>query len=72
MQPSEFRVARTTTNRAPRPVVFAQVQRLPQVGDLESLGKIDPRLKASYEGAPAGVGAAYAWAGNSGGGVRAA
>ncbi|HXK18635.1 MAG TPA: hypothetical protein VNG33_12570 [Polyangiaceae bacterium] len=26
--------------------------------------KLDPNLKRSYEGAPAGVGAKYAWVGN--------
>jgi uncharacterized protein YndB with AHSA1/START domain len=28
-------------------------------------GKLDPAMKESYEGAPAGVGAVYTWTGNS-------
>ena len=65
MQPSEFRVARTTTIAAPAPVVFAQVNDFRKWETWNPWGKIDPAMKASYEGAPAGVGAAYAWAGNS-------
>ena len=65
MQPSEFRVARTTTIAAPAPVVFAQVNDFHKWETWNPWGKIDPAMKASHEGPPAGVGAAYAWAGNS-------
>jgi len=65
MQPSEFRVARTTTIAAPAPVVFAQVNDFHKWEAWNPWGKIDPAMKASHEGPPAGVGAAYAWAGNS-------
>jgi hypothetical protein len=65
MQPSEFRVARTTTIAAPASVVFAQVNDFRKWEAWNPWGKIDPAMKASYEGAPAGVGAAYAWTGNS-------
>ena len=65
MQPSEFRVARTTTIAAPTRVVFAQVNDFHKWEAWNPWGKIDPAMKASHEGPPAGVGAAYAWAGNS-------
>ena len=65
MQPSEFRVARTTTIAAPAPVVFAQVNDFHKWEAWNPWGKIDPAMKASHEGPPAGVGAAYAWAGSS-------
>ena len=65
MQPSEFRVARTTTIAAPAPVVFAQVNDFHKWEAWNPWGKIDPGMKASHEGPPSGVGAAYAWAGNS-------
>jgi uncharacterized protein YndB with AHSA1/START domain len=64
-QPSEFRVARTTTIAAPAPVVFAQVNDFHRWEAWNPWGKIDPAMKASHEGPPAGVGAAYAWSGNS-------
>jgi hypothetical protein len=64
-QPSEYRVAPTTTIAAPAPVVFAQVNDFHKWEAWNPWVQIDPAMKASYEGAPAGVGAAYAWAGNS-------
>jgi hypothetical protein len=64
MQPSEFRVARSTTISAPPPAVFAQVNDFRKWEAWNPWGKIDPAMKQSYEGAPAGTGAVYTWAGN--------
>jgi hypothetical protein len=65
MQPSEFHVARTTTIAAPAPVVFAQVNDFHKWEVWNPWAKIDPAMKQTYEGAPTGPGAVYAWAGNS-------
>jgi len=65
MQPSEFHVARATTIAAPAPVVFAQVNDFHKWEAWNPFGKLDPAAKQTYEGAPAGAGAIYAWSGNS-------
>ena len=57
LQPSEFRVARSTTISAPPPVVFAQVNDFHKWEAWNPWGKIDPAMKHAYEGAPAGTGA---------------
>jgi uncharacterized protein YndB with AHSA1/START domain len=65
LQPSEFRVARSTTVSAPPSAVFAQVNDFHKWGSWNPWGKIDPTMKQSYEGAPSGVGAVYSWVGNN-------
>jgi len=65
MRPSEFHVARTTTIAAPAPTVFSQVNDFHNWEAWNPWAKIDPAMKQSYEGAPAGVGAVYTWAGNN-------
>ena len=65
MQPSEFRVARSATMSAPAPAVFAQVNDFHKWEAWNPWGKIDPAMKQAHEGAPAGVGAIYTWAGNN-------
>ena len=65
MQPSEFRVARSATMRTPAPAVFARVNDFHKWEAWNPWGKIDPAMKQTYEGAPAGVGAVYSWAGNN-------
>ena len=65
LQPSEFRVARSATMSAPAPTVFAQVNDFHKWEAWSPWGKIDPAMKQSYEGAPAGVGAIYTWIGNN-------
>jgi len=65
MQPSEFRVARTALIDAPAPVVFAEVNDLRRWEAWSPYVKRDPAMQKTYTGAPAGVGAVYAWNGNS-------
>jgi uncharacterized protein YndB with AHSA1/START domain len=65
LQPSQFRVARSTTIAAPPPAVFAQVNDFHRWEAWNPWGKIDPAMKQNYEGAPAGVGAVYTWVGNN-------
>ena len=64
MQPSVFRVARSATMSAPAPAVFAQVNDFHKWEAWNPWGKIDPAMKQTYEGAPAGPGAIYTWVGN--------
>ncbi len=63
-RPSEFRVARTARIAAPAPVVFAQVNDFHKWEAWSPWAKLDPAMKQAYEGAPAGTGAVYTWAGN--------
>jgi uncharacterized protein YndB with AHSA1/START domain len=65
MQPSEFRIERSTTIAAPAPAVFAQVNDFHNWPAWSPWAKLDPEAKNSFEGAPAGQGAAFSWAGNS-------
>jgi uncharacterized protein YndB with AHSA1/START domain len=64
MQPSEFRVVRSATIAAPAPVVFAAVNDFRQWEAWSPWAKLDPAMKKTYTGAPAGTGAVYAWSGN--------
>ncbi|PYN34923.1 MAG: polyketide cyclase [Candidatus Rokuibacteriota bacterium] len=65
LQPSEFRIERSATIAAPAPAVFAQVNDFHNWEAWSPWAKLDPAAKSSFEGAPAGKGAAFAWAGNS-------
>jgi hypothetical protein len=65
MQPSEFRVTRSATMSAPPSDVFAQVNDFHKWQAWSPWAKLDPAMKLTYDGAPAGTGAIYAWAGNS-------
>src|SRR3989454_5694319 len=64
MRPSEYRVARTATIAAPAPAVFAQVNDFHKWEAWNPWAKLDPAMKHTYEGAPAGTGAIYTWTGN--------
>ena len=65
MQPSDFRVARTAVIAAPAPAVFAQLNDYRNWKAWSPYEKLDPAMKKTYEGAAAGTGAIYTWAGNS-------
>lgn len=64
LQPKEFRVARSATMSAPPSAVFAEVNDFHKWEAWNPWGKIDPAMKQTYEGAPAGVGAIYTWTSN--------
>ena len=64
MQRPEFRIVRSGMIAAPPPAVFAQVNDFHHWEAWSPWAKIDPALKQTYEGAPAGTGAIYTWAGN--------
>jgi uncharacterized protein YndB with AHSA1/START domain len=65
LQPSSFQVARSTSISAPPAAVFAQVNDFHRWEAWNPWWKIDPAMKQTYEGAPAGTGAVYTWAGNN-------
>jgi hypothetical protein len=64
LQPSEFRVTRSSIITAPAPVVFAQVNDFRKWDAWNPWARLDPAMRQGYAGAPAGVGAVYTWAGN--------
>ncbi len=64
-RPSEFRIARSTIVAAPGAVVFANLNDLHRWRDWSPYEGLDPALKRTYGGAPAGVGATYGWEGNA-------
>lgn len=65
LQPADFRISRSATISALPAVVFAQVNDLHQWEAWSPWAKLDPALKRTYDGPPAGVGAVYRWVGNS-------
>jgi len=65
MQPGEWRVTRSSTMAAPAAAVFAQVNDFHRWEAWSPWEKLDPTMKRSFEGAPSGTGAIYAWVGNS-------
>jgi hypothetical protein len=65
MQPSDFRVTRSATIAAPAPAVFAQVNDFHKWDAWSPWAKLDPAMKKTHEGAPAGTGAIYTWSGNN-------
>jgi hypothetical protein len=65
LQPSKFRVTRSARIAAPAPAVFAQVNDFHKWEAWNPWGKIDPAMKQTYEGEPAGAGAVYEWSGNN-------
>ena len=65
LQPAEFRVSRSAVIAAPPAAVFAQVNDLHNFQTWNPFARMDPAAKNTFEGAPAGVGAALAWSGNA-------
>jgi hypothetical protein len=64
MQPSHFRVERTANITAPVPAIFDRVNDFHKWEAWSPWAKLDPAMKQTYEGAPAGTGAIYTWVGN--------
>jgi len=64
MQPSDFRVERTSTIAAPPADVFAQVNDFHKWEAWSPWAKLDPAAKVAFEGPEAGQGAVMTWAGN--------
>jgi hypothetical protein len=64
-QPAEFRVVRSATMAAPAAVIFAEVNDFHRWAAWSPWEKLDPAMKRTFDGPAAGVGASYAWEGNS-------
>jgi hypothetical protein len=64
LQSSTYHVERTATINAPAPVVYAQVNDFHNWNAWSPWAKLDPAMKQTFEGAPAGNGAVYTWSGN--------
>ena len=65
LQPATYQVERSTTINAPATVVFAQVNDFHKWNAWSPWAKLDPAMKQTFEGAPAGTGAGYSWVGNN-------
>lgn len=63
-RPSTFRVERSMEIAAPADAVFPFVNDFHQWDAWSPWEKLDPAMKKSFEGPPAGAGAIYAWTGN--------
>jgi hypothetical protein len=64
-QPDTYSVERAASMAAPPDKVFANVNDFHMWDAWSPWAKIDPAMKVTYSGAPAGNGAVYKWAGNS-------
>ena len=65
MQPDTFRIERSTVIDAPPEAILAQLTDFRRWTEWSPWEKLDPNLKRTYGGAENGVGATYAWDGNS-------
>ena len=63
-RPGTFHVERSVTIAAPPEAAFAQVNDFHAWASWSPYEKLDPGMKRTFEGAPSGVGAVYAWSGN--------
>jgi hypothetical protein len=63
-RPATFHVERSITMAAPPENAFAQVNDFHAWPAWSPWEKLDPAMKKTFEGPPAGVGSKYAWTGN--------
>jgi uncharacterized protein YndB with AHSA1/START domain len=64
LQPSDFRIVRSSTIAGPPATVFAQVNDFHKWEAWSPWAKLDPAAKSSFDGPAAGNGATFRWAGN--------
>jgi len=64
-RPDDFRVTRSATIAAPPATVFEQVNDFHKWDDWSPWARLDPACKNTFDGAPAGKGAKFAWDGNN-------
>ena len=64
-RPNSYAVSRSMTIKAPPEKLFAMVDSFPAWPQWSPYEKLDPNMKRTIGGSPSGVGATYAWAGNS-------
>jgi uncharacterized protein YndB with AHSA1/START domain len=65
IQPDDFKVTRSAAVAAKPAVVFAQVNDFRKWEQWSPWAKIDPTMKQTFEGPPAGEGAILKWSGNA-------
>lgn len=65
LQAPGFHIARSTAIPAPASAIFPHVNDLHLWDAWSPWAKLDPAMKQTYEGAPAGAGASYTWNGNN-------
>jgi Polyketide cyclase / dehydrase and lipid transport len=65
VQPADFRITRTRTIAAAPSAVFPHVNDFHNWGAWSPWEKLDPQMKKTYDGSPAGVGAMTSWSGNN-------
>lgn len=64
-KPDQFRVERSIVIKAPAEKIFPHINNFHSWEAWSPYEKLDPAMKRSFSGAASGVGAAYAWEGNS-------
>jgi hypothetical protein len=64
LQPVDYQVVRSAIIAAPAAGVFPQVNDLHKFQDWSPWAKLDPDVKNTYDGPPAGTGAVCKWTGN--------
>ena len=64
-RPADFRVSRSTTIAAPAAVAFSQVNTLSRWEAWSPWARVDPKMRQTYSGPAAGLGAVSEWNGNS-------
>ncbi len=64
-RPSAFKIVRAAAMSVSPALVFPHVNDLHLWTAWSPWEKLDPAMKKTYEGAPSGTGASYAWVGNS-------
>jgi uncharacterized protein YndB with AHSA1/START domain len=64
VQPSQYRVVRSTTIQAPPAQVFTLVNDFHNWANWSPWAKLDPGMKTTYRGSGSGPGSVYEWAGN--------
>jgi uncharacterized protein YndB with AHSA1/START domain len=65
IQPGQYRVVRTVNVAAPPATVFDEVNDLHKWDAWSPWAKLDPAMKQTFDGPPAGTGAIYHWSGNN-------
>ena len=65
LQPADYQVVRNATIGAPAADIFVRVNDVRKFQDWSPWAKLDPEVKNTYEGPPAGTGAISRWAGNN-------
>jgi uncharacterized protein YndB with AHSA1/START domain len=63
-RPAHFRIQRSALINAPSAVVFPLIDDFHNWPKWSPWEKLDPNMKKTFSGAPAGSGASYAWVGN--------